>query len=103
VWHGDKTGKDEEDDNEDEVECSSLVGTLRLDRGMQSAVTAAGAKAWGTNTYGQLGNGIFGGESSTAVVVSNLSNVIAIRGGYTHSVALRSDGTVWTWGANGQS
>ena len=31
-----------------------------------------------------------------------LNNVVAIAsGGYSHSVALRADGTVWTWGYNG--
>jgi alpha-tubulin suppressor-like RCC1 family protein len=30
-----------------------------------------------------------------------LKNVVAIAAGGTHSLALRSDGTVWTWGYNG--
>ena len=44
--------------------------------------------AWGNSTNGQ------------ASVPWNLSNVIAIAGGYRHSLALRADGTVVAWGAN---
>ena len=29
-----------------------------------------------------------------------LTGVVAIAGGYTHSLALRSDGSVWAWGLN---
>ena len=29
-----------------------------------------------------------------------LSNVVAIAGGDSHSLALKGDGTVWAWGAN---
>jgi alpha-tubulin suppressor-like RCC1 family protein len=30
----------------------------------------------------------------------NLNNVISIAGGEGHSLALKSDGTVWAWGGN---
>ena len=39
-------------------------------------------------------------DSNTPVQVDGISNVIAIAGGYWHTVALESDGTVWTWGNN---
>ncbi|MGE0638187.1 MAG: T9SS type A sorting domain-containing protein [Bacteroidia bacterium] len=56
--------------------------------------------AWGYNEFGQLGNGN-NNTSSTPVQVTGLSGVIAIAaGGYAHSVALKSDSTVWTWGIN---
>lgn len=40
-------------------------------------------------------------ETLPPVQVNNLDNIIAIDIGYNHSVALRADGTVWTWGYNG--
>jgi Regulator of chromosome condensation (RCC1) repeat/IPT/TIG domain len=70
-----------------------------------------GAKAWGENHEGQLGDGTFEGPekcgptkntpcSATPVAVSNLSGVVAVAGGEGHSLALLEDGTVWAWGAD---
>ena len=61
--------------------------------------------AWGGNVLGNLGDGTFMGRL-TPVVVSGLgagSGVIAIAVGLSHSVALKSDGSVWTWGSNNNS
>jgi len=56
--------------------------------------------AWGYNNYGQLGNGTFI-DSRIPVQVLNLENVEKIGGGgYFQSIALKYDGTVWTWGSN---
>jgi len=46
-----------------------------------------------------LGNGTTN-NSSTPLQVPNLSQVVALAAGYGHSLALRSDGTVWAWGDN---
>ncbi|MCW5983296.1 MAG: choice-of-anchor D domain-containing protein [Bryobacteraceae bacterium] len=58
--------------------------------------------AWGDNSSGQLGDGQGGGVSKSAdpVPVVNLTGVTAIAAGVNHSLALRSDGTVWAWGDN---
>ena len=59
--------------------------------------------AWGDNEAGQLGDGTTTGRT-TPVQVSGLSEVAAVaaRAGDVHSVALRSDGTVWEWPAAGR-
>jgi alpha-tubulin suppressor-like RCC1 family protein len=56
--------------------------------------------AWGYNRFGQLGDGKLRPWSGTPRQVSGLTSVIAIAAGQDHSMALCSDGTVWTWGAN---
>jgi alpha-tubulin suppressor-like RCC1 family protein len=63
--------------------------------------------AWGNNTFGQLGNGQWGLDAHSAVPVQVLgpdgegvfTGAVAVAGGWDHSVALREDGTVWTWGS----
>ena len=56
--------------------------------------------AWGRNLEGQVGNGTFANPVATPVAVTGLTGVVAIAGGFNHSLALRNDGTVWSWGAN---
>ena len=62
--------------------------------------------AWGADTDGQLGNGNLSGNQSTPKVVVNssgigtLTNVVAIASGGAHNLALRSDGSVVSWGIN---
>jgi alpha-tubulin suppressor-like RCC1 family protein len=61
---------------------------------------------WGLNDTGQLGDGTrFNYRSTPALVVGPggsgvLTDVVAVAAGYAHSVALKADGTVWTWGYN---
>jgi alpha-tubulin suppressor-like RCC1 family protein len=58
---------------------------------------------FGRNTNGQLGvTAQSGGNAATdaPVLVDGLSDIVAIAAGQQHSVALRSDGTVWAWGSN---
>lgn len=63
--------------------------------------------SWGWNYYGQLGNGSTSGintANATPAPVRNLNGIQAIAGGGSlaegHGVALKADGTVWTWGSN---
>ena len=57
---------------------------------------------WGHNMSGQLGIGITGDQAFRTFPhqVPNLNNVIQVAAGIAHTLALRSDGTVWAWGDN---
>jgi alpha-tubulin suppressor-like RCC1 family protein len=55
------------------------------------------AAAWGDNEYGNLGDGTFVQRPAAVNVGSNVTQVAA---GYDHSLAVISDGSVWSWGSN---
>jgi alpha-tubulin suppressor-like RCC1 family protein len=65
---------------------------------------------WGTDGYGQLGDGTTGDPTyhlrTKAVRVRKgdgyLGGVVAIAAGFTHSCAVRKDGSAWCWGDGGQ-
>jgi len=55
--------------------------------------------AWGYNYYAQLGSGVWDfSNSELPNRVSNLTGVVAVAAGMYHSLALKADGTVWSWG-----
>ena len=62
--------------------------------------------AWGRNYNGEIGNGTVDSSDIgqwTPVAVSQatgLTHVSKVATGWSHVVALASDGTVWTWGSN---
>lgn len=56
--------------------------------------------SWGYNLNGQLGDGTPGLNKSVPAKVGNLTTWTAVAAGKAHSVALKKDGTLWTWGRN---
>lgn len=55
-------------------------------------------KAWGYNTFGQLGNGNNISSNIPVAVTGLAGKVTAIAAGGLHSVALMEDGSVMAWG-----
>lgn len=56
--------------------------------------------AWGINSHGELGDGGIPRSTTTPGLMSGFSSIIAMATGGHHTVALKSDGTVWTSGNN---
>jgi uncharacterized repeat protein (TIGR01451 family) len=56
--------------------------------------------SWGKNNSFQLGHGVGASQTPTPGQIPNFGNVVSIAGGLNHSVALKSDGSVWCWGLN---
>src|SRR6266542_3440000 len=55
--------------------------------------------AWGSNLYGQLGDGTTTDRYSPVQIGSGFASVAA---GWDFTVAVKADGTLWAWGVNGK-
>ncbi|MES2558181.1 MAG: PKD domain-containing protein [Bacteroidota bacterium] len=56
--------------------------------------------AWGFNEWGQVGDGTILLRVLQPKKIGSSTQWIAISGGYSHTLALQSDGTLWAWGIN---
>jgi alpha-tubulin suppressor-like RCC1 family protein len=84
----------------------SNVKALATDSSFSLALKNDGSVlVWGLNSAGALGNGTLSNtRQTTPVLVPSLgagSNIVAIEAGGGTAMALKSDGTVLVWGANG--
>lgn len=55
---------------------------------------------WGRNNYGQLGTNNITSYSSPVQTVAGGTNWKQVICGWYHTVALKTDGTIWSWGLN---
>jgi alpha-tubulin suppressor-like RCC1 family protein len=55
---------------------------------------------WGYNGYGQLGINNTTSRSTPVTTILGGTNWKIISGGFAHTAAIKTDGTLWTWGRN---
>jgi alpha-tubulin suppressor-like RCC1 family protein len=111
AWGWNEYGQLGDGTTDDQLKPVQIAGTTWTN------VTAGGAHtiarmangtlwAWGWNSAGQLGNGSADGDLSivahpTPVKIGAASNWTNMTTGYAHSIALKTDKTLWAWGWNG--
>jgi alpha-tubulin suppressor-like RCC1 family protein len=81
----------------------NLAGQLQgIKAGTWTGILTSELYAWGTNTAGAIGFNDTVNRSSPVQVsetVYNEVNAGSYNGGLIHSAAIRTDGTLWTWGS----
>lgn len=63
-------------------------------------VHAGAVRGWGDNALYEQGSGTTAGPVTTPAAISGLTSVTQVVGGSESGFALRSDGTVYSWGTN---
>ena len=55
---------------------------------------------WGYNVYGELGDSTVTNKSSPVQTIAGGTNWKQVAGGFYHTAAIKTDGTLWGWGRN---
>lgn len=85
-----------------EVGGETLAATrVVVGSGFSCALTpAGGVKCWGTNNYGQLGNGTFDKSLKPVNAIGLSEGVVDLSAQNVHACAIKTGGAVYCWGAS---
>lgn len=88
------------------TQLTGISGAVAIGAGFSHSVVAKAdgtVWSWGENRVGELGNGTFTGTltpvQATITSGAALTGITSVKGGNMYSIALKNDGTVWTWGS----
>lgn len=108
VWFRDGEGANVSNSASDDIIVNSDAQFLSVSAGNGHSIAVDSFDqvwGWGANSTGQVGDGSTSQrDNPTKVKVSdgsNLTNAAAVAAGYSHSIALLNNTTVWAWGNNG--
>ena len=76
---------------------------ITMDKGSSGAAikTDGTLWTWGWNPYGELGiNNVAGPIPTPVTTFAGGTNWKSVAGGYFHTFAIKTDGSLWTWGRN---
>jgi alpha-tubulin suppressor-like RCC1 family protein len=92
------------------VKKSSPVQTVAFGTNWKQVASGEGSTAaiktdgtlwtWGSNSYGGLGDNTVARKSSPVQTVAFGTNWKQVACGSSHTAAIKTDGTLWTWGKN---
>ena len=66
-----------------------------------ATTTSGELYAWGNNLTGRLGVNTSSGNESNPVQIGALTNWLQVSAGTSQTLAVKTDGTLWGWGENG--
>jgi alpha-tubulin suppressor-like RCC1 family protein len=69
-------------------------------KGSTFAITNGYLYAWGSNTYGQIGNNTVGTVYNTPTNTNTGNSWSSVAMGNGSAAGIKTDGTLWTWGLN---
>jgi len=69
-------------------------------RHMTAVKTDGTLWTWGYNTFANLGINVADGRTTPVQVFGSATNWKQVSCGYNHTIAIKTDGTLWCWGKN---
>ncbi|MDO8415603.1 MAG: hypothetical protein Q7S87_05265 [Agitococcus sp.] len=54
--------------------------------------------SWGSGSSGELGRNDYNEHTDIPLIIPDMTNFVEVAVGSNHVLALRKDGTVWSWG-----